>query len=53
MLVANPAVESRSTPLSESERKNWHHLDLLQDTVPGMSVERAYTDIIKKKKGNL
>lgn len=51
MLVASPAVESRTNPLSEEERKNWHHLDLLQDTVPGMSVDRAYTDIIKKKKG--
>ncbi|TVP51775.1 MAG: peptidase S8 [Mongoliibacter sp.] len=51
MLVASPAVESRSTPLSEDDRKNWQHLDLLQDTVPGMSVNRAYNDIIKKKKG--
>lgn len=31
---------------------NWQHLDLLKDTIPGMSVDRAYMQLIRKKKGN-
>tara|TARA_R110002049_G_scaffold174490_1_gene341690 strand:- start:2650 stop:4299 length:1650 start_codon:yes stop_codon:yes gene_type:complete len=38
--------------LTEAERKNWAHLDLIKDTIPGMSVDKAYTEIIKNKKGN-
>ncbi|WP_231955231.1 S8 family peptidase [Aquiflexum balticum] len=37
--------------LTESEKKNWFHLDLLNDTIPGLSLNRAYTEIIKDKKG--
>lgn len=39
------------TELSENESKNWMHLDLVKDTVPGMSVNKAYNEIIKSKKG--
>ena len=41
----------RTRELSDDESKQWGHLDLLQDTVPGMSVNRAYEELIKKKKG--
>ena len=37
--------------LTEAEKHNWGHLDLVKDTIPGMSVDKAYTDLIKKKKG--
>ncbi|MFT5738621.1 MAG: subtilisin family serine protease [Maribacter sp.] len=39
------------TNLTEAEEKNWGHLDLVKDTIPGMSVDRAYAEIIKNKKG--
>lgn len=39
------------TELSEAEKKNWGHLDLERDTIPGMAVDRAYEEIIKNKKG--
>ncbi|WP_422106625.1 S8 family peptidase [Winogradskyella sp.] len=39
------------TDLTEAEKKNWGHLDLERDTVPGMAVDRAYEEIIKGKKG--
>lgn len=29
----------------------WGHLDLVSDTVPGMSVDRAYNELLKKRKG--
>ena len=28
-------------------KKNWHNLDLEKDSVPGMSVERAYKELVK------
>ena len=39
------------TELTEAEKKNWGHLDLEKDTIPGMAVDRAYEEIIKGKKG--
>lgn len=41
----------RTRELSESESKQWGHLDLQHDTIPGMSVNRAYEELLKKKKG--
>lgn len=39
------------TELTDAEKKNWGHLDLERDTIPGMAVDRAYEEIIKGKKG--
>ncbi|MGM5469114.1 S8 family serine peptidase [Flavobacteriaceae bacterium LMO-SS05] len=44
-------VPTKVAELSESELKSWSYLDLAKDTVPGMSVNRAYTQIIKNKMG--
>ena len=41
--------ESKKAPLSSQEKKQWHLLDLSTDSIPGMSVERAYKELIKKK----
>ena len=35
--------------LTENQKRVWGHLDLVQDTVPGMSVDKAYAEIIKTK----
>ena len=43
---------SRSTPLKEKESLRWSHLDPIQDTVPGMSIDRAYAEVVKKRKGS-
>lgn len=55
-LVSTPIENIDTTPLkisdlSEAEKKNWGHLDLVSDTIPGMSVDKAYAEIIKNKKG--
>ena len=42
---------ARTRPLTEKETLKWSHLDPIQDTVPGMSIERAYAELIKKRKG--
>lgn len=37
--------------LTETQKNSWGHLDLSKDTIPGMSVDKAYNEIIKNKKG--
>lgn len=39
------------SPIKESDLKRWSHLDLIKDTIPGMSVDRAYAELLKNKKG--
>ena len=41
----------KTTPLKEADLQRWSHLDLAKDTVPGMSVDKAYAEILKNKKG--
>ena len=56
VLVSTPVENIDSVPLkvselTENEKKNWGHLDLVSDTIPGMSVNRAYDEIIGSRKG--
>ncbi|WP_034042447.1 S8 family peptidase [Wocania ichthyoenteri] len=44
-------VPLKVSELTETEKHNWGHLDLVKDTIPGMSVDKAYAEIIKNKKG--
>jgi len=41
----------KNTPLTDTQLKHWAALDLVKDTVPGMSIDRAYNELIKKQKG--
>lgn len=55
-LILTPVENIDATPykiseLSEAEKQNWGHLDLVTDTIPGMSIDKAYSDIIQNKKG--
>ena len=50
-LVVFDNTQLKSTELSDDEMKSWSYLDLVQDTVPGMSVYKAYDEIIKNRKG--
>lgn len=55
-IVATPIgnVDSNPTknvPLTEAQLKHWSAMDLVTDTVPGMSVDKAYREIIKKRIG--
>ncbi len=55
-LISTPIENIDTTPLkiadlTEAEKKNWGHLDLVSDTIPGMSVDKAYKEIIGTKKG--
>lgn len=48
---ASLSMVSRILPLTEKESLRWSHLDPIQDSVPGMSVDRAYAEVVKKRKG--
>ena len=43
----------KTTPLTDEQLKHWPAMDLVKDTVPGMSVDKAYSEIIKKRKGEI
>ncbi len=55
-IVSTPVENVDSSPLkvsllTEVELNTWSHLDLIKDTIPGMSVNKAYAELIKNKKG--
>src|SRR6478752_3772311 len=43
--------ESKKSILNETELKRWSHLELSKDSIPGMSVDKAYSELLKDKKG--
>ena len=55
-IVATPIQNIDSNPLKiapleGAQLKHWPAMDLVKDTVPGMSVDKAYNEIIKNRKG--
>lgn len=46
-------LPEKNQPPTEEELKRWSHADLLTDTIPGMSVKRAYDEIIKDQEGEV
>jgi len=55
-IISTPVENIDTSPLKEAaltdaEAKNWGHLDLAKDTIPGMSVDKAYSEIIKGRRG--
>jgi len=44
-------AKAKTSELTEDELEVWGSKDLLKDTIPGMSVDRAYQEIIKDYKG--
>lgn len=47
--TANKSTDNKAE-LTESQLKRWSHLDLGKDSIPGMSVDKAYSDLLKNKK---
>ncbi|MGB5480036.1 MAG: S8 family peptidase [Eudoraea sp.] len=44
-------IPLKISELTDAENKTWGHADLISDTIPGISLNKAYDDIIKNKKG--
>ena len=50
--IANiETIALKNGKINESDLKRWSHLDILKDTIPGMSVDKAYAELLKNKKG--
>lgn len=49
--VKSTANITKKTSLKEDDLKRWSHLDIQKDTVPGMSVDKAYAELLKDKTG--
>jgi hypothetical protein len=48
--ITAPLNIKKKAPLAENDLKRWSHLDIVTDTIPGMSVDRAYAELLKGKK---
>jgi len=46
-------LPEKNQALTEEEQKTWSHADLLKDTIPGMSVNRAYEELIRDQEGEV
>ncbi len=42
-------VPLKNGKISDAELLRWSHLDIVKDTIPGMSVDRAYNEQLKNK----
>ncbi len=42
-------LPAKKAPLTESQKKNWAHADLMTDTIPGISLDKAYKFLEGKK----
>ena len=51
MMVQAPLNVQKKAPLKEAELNRWSHLDIVKDTIPGMSVDKAYAELLKNKQG--
>ena len=49
--ITAPLNIKKIAPISENDLKRWSHLDIIKDTIPGMSVDKAYAELLKNKKG--
>ena len=48
--IAAPVNVTKKQALTETQLKRWNHYDIVKDTVPGMSVDRAYAELLKNRK---
>ena len=49
--TAEKVAIAKKGALSEVQLKRWSHLDLSKDSIPGMSVDKVYAELLKGKKG--
>ena len=50
-MISAENMPLKNAKVSENELLRWSHLDLIKDTIPGMSIDRVYEELIKNKKG--
>jgi len=48
--ITAPENIKKNKALTEDQLKHWNQYDIVKDTVPGMSVDRAYAELLKDRK---
>jgi subtilisin family serine protease len=48
-IAINTTITAKKAKITEAQEQRWSHLDLVNDTIPGMSVDRAY-ELLKGRK---
>lgn len=48
--ITAPVNIKKNKALTETQLKHWNQYDIVKDTVPGMSVDRAYAELLKDRK---
>jgi subtilisin family serine protease len=51
MMIQAPTNVQKKSPVKEADLNRWSHLDIVKDTIPGMSVDKAYAELLENKKG--
>lgn len=46
-MISASEVPLKNAKIADNELKRWSHLDLIKDTIPGMSVDRAYEELLQ------
>ena len=49
--ISAPLNITKKAAITENDLKRWSHLDIVTDTIPGMSVDKAYAELLKGKTG--
>ena len=49
--ITAPLNIKKKAALKDIELKRWSHLDIIKDTIPGMSVDKAYAELLKNRVG--
>ncbi|AWG24309.1 hypothetical protein FK004_03245 [Flavobacterium kingsejongi] len=50
--MASSPWKAKNVSVNREESKNWQHKDIIEDTIPGISLDKAYRELLKNKKGN-
>ncbi len=51
LMIQAPVNVQKKAPLKKTELNRWSHLDIINDTIPGMSVDKTYAELLQDKKG--
>ncbi len=52
IILTNPLLYKKNKSFSKNYLKYWHLKDIEKDSLLGISLERAYTELLKKRKAN-
>mgnify|MGYP000421403713 CR=1 FL=1 len=47
----NSSENFRKSEILEDQKYFWHHKDIIDDSIPGVSLEKAYNTVLRDKKG--